>query len=160
MKNTLYLFTDGSANTQTKNGYGAYLWVSDIDGNSDDLNNQVETVKFERTSSTKLEIQTLIYALSKLEETSQSLIIFTDSQNMVGLLDRREKLEAQNYRSKKNEQIDNALLYKTFYQLHDKLQFEIIKVKGHKKTNQKDNIDRIFTIVDRAARNALRKNYE
>jgi len=32
-----------------------------------------------------------------------------------------------------------------------------IKVRGHKRSIQKDDIDQIFSIVDRASRNALRK---
>jgi hypothetical protein len=38
------------------------------------------------------------------------------------------------------------------------LDCEFIKVHGHQASNQKDLIDRLFTIVDRASRKALRKN--
>ena len=41
-------------------------------------------------------------------------------------------------------------------QIFDQLDYEFIKVKGHKKSNQKDDIDRLFTMVDRASRDALR----
>jgi len=38
------------------------------------------------------------------------------------------------------------------------LDCEFIKVQGHKKSSIKNNIDDIFTLVDQATRNALRKN--
>ena len=39
----------------------------------------------------------------------------------------------------------------------DILDCEFIKVKGHKKTAIKNEIDEIFTLVDRATRKALRE---
>jgi len=47
-------------------------------------------------------------------------------------------------------------LYQDFYRLTDELNIEVKKVTGHKKTSTKDNIDRLFTLVDRASRKALR----
>ena len=38
----------------------------------------------------------------------------------------------------------------------DQLDCEFVKVRGHQVSNQKDDIDRFFTLVDRASRNALR----
>jgi hypothetical protein len=38
----------------------------------------------------------------------------------------------------------------------DILDCEFIKVKGHKKTSVKDEIDEVFTLVDRATRKTLR----
>jgi len=38
----------------------------------------------------------------------------------------------------------------------DQLDCEFVKVRGHQVSNQKDDIDRLFTLVDRASRNALR----
>jgi ribonuclease HI len=36
------------------------------------------------------------------------------------------------------------------------LDCELFKVRGHQVSNQKDDIDRLFALVDRASRNALR----
>jgi ribonuclease HI len=57
-----YLFTDGSADTINKVGVGAYLLLSSlIDSPKQEV---VKTKKFKNTSSTKLEIETLIWALT------------------------------------------------------------------------------------------------
>ncbi len=156
LNKTCYLFSDASVNHKTKSGVGAYLWVFDLNVSAAKLKQEVRIVSFEQTSSTKAELQTLLHALSNIPESCDKIIIYTDSQNTIGLLERREKLEAKNYTSKKNESIKNADLYKQFYALHDQLKFKLIKVRGHKKTNTKDYIDKIFTIVDRASRQAGR----
>jgi hypothetical protein len=41
----------------------------------------------------------------------------------------------------------------------DQLDCEFVKVRGHQALKQKDDIDRLFTLVDRASRNALRKDH-
>jgi len=51
-------------------------------------------------------------------------------------------------------------LYKEFYLLIDKFNCDFIKVTGHLASTEKNEIDKIFTLVDRASRNALRKNKE
>jgi ribonuclease HI len=38
----------------------------------------------------------------------------------------------------------------------DTLDCEFIGLRGHKASHQKDEIDALFTLVDRASRNALR----
>ena len=43
-----------------------------------------------------------------------------------------------------------------FYIVTDQLDIDFVKVKGHKVSNQKDDIDKLFTLVDRASRNAVR----
>ena len=55
----LILFTDGSVNPQTNIGYGAYLTVPEEGLSLDSLKLSVKVKRFERTSSTKLELQTL-----------------------------------------------------------------------------------------------------
>jgi ribonuclease HI len=64
--------------------------------------------------------------------------------------------EQNDYRSKKNKRLNNYELYQEFYRMIDQLDCELVKVRGHQLSNQKDNIDRLFTLVDRASRNALR----
>jgi len=40
----------------------------------------------------------------------------------------------------------------------EQLDCEFVKVRGHLKSNQKDDVDRLFALVDSASRNALRKD--
>ena len=150
------LFTDGSVNTKSDIGYGAYLLVSEDKMFSDDLPSKVKLKQFENTSSTKLEIQTLLWALYEVGKLEGKIIVYTDSQNIAGLLNRRERLEKNDFQSKKGRGMNHAELYRQFFRMTDLLNCEFRKVEGHKKTNQKDNIDRLFTLVDRASRNAMR----
>jgi len=154
---TLMLFTDGSVNTRSKIGYGAYLAVFDRELALESLRKNIKVQRFEHTSSTKLEIQTLLWALSDIQDIGRNVLVYTDSQNIIGLLDRRERLEKSDYRSKKNKRLNNYELYKEFYRITDQINVELVKVRGHQATRHKDEIDRIFTLVDRASRNALRK---
>ena len=108
------------------------------------------------TSSTKLELECLLWALTEIGKFEGKIIVYTDSQNIAGLINRRERLEKNDFQSKKGRGMNHAELYRQFFRLTDLLNCEFRKVEGHKKTNQKDNIDRLFTLVDRASRNAVR----
>ncbi len=154
--NVLMLFTDGSVNTKLNFGYGAFLAITDYETSVSNPEQFVKVKRFEQTSSTKLELQTLLWALSEILDFKGRIAIYTDSQNILGLAGRRERLEKNDFYSKQNRRIANWELYRAFYRLTDELNIEIKKVSGHKRTGTKDNIDRLFTIVDRASRNALR----
>ena len=155
--NELKLFTDGSVNTKSKIGFGAYLFIYEHYVSIELLKRKVKVKRFEETSSTKLELQTLLWALSEIDLSENKIIVYTDSQNIISLLKRRKRLEENNYSSKKNELIKNHQLYKEFYKIIDSIDCSFVKVCGHKKSNQKDDIDQLFTLVDRASRNALRE---
>jgi ribonuclease HI len=150
------LFTDGSVNTQSKVGYGAYLAVSERGLSLDSLRECVKVRRFEHTSSTKLELQTLLWALKDIQTLESKVTVYTDSQNIMGLPVRRERFEQNSYRSKKGRLLNNYELYQEFYRMTDQLKCRFVKVRGHQVSSQKDDIDRLFTLVDRASRNALR----
>jgi ribonuclease HI len=152
----LILLTDGSVNAQSKIGYGAYLAVSERGLSLDSLRVRVKVRRFEHTSSTKLELQTLLWALSDIQALGRKVIVYTDSQNIMGLQGRRDRFEQNDYRSKKNIRLNNYELYQEFYRMIDQLDCELVKVHRHQVSNHKDDIDRLFTLVDRASRNALK----
>lgn len=156
--NELILFTDGSVNTDTKIGYGACLAVSDIKLSLEQLKALIKIRRFENTSSTKLELQTLLWALNDINADGKMLIVYTDSQNIVGLEGRRSRLEKNDYKSKKNKLLNNYELYQSFYKLTDTINCKFVKIRGHKVSSQKDYLDKIFTLVDRASRKALRND--
>ena len=155
----LKLFTDSSVNPIDKIGFGAYL-LCDEDSLNDctleNLNKKIKTKMFENTSSTKLELQTFLWALSNVEDYITHIDVYTDCQNMTTLPLRREKLEKTEYRSKNGKLKNKHELYKEFYRLIDKYNIEFIKVKGHKKSSLKDHIDKIFNLVDKESRHQLR----
>ena len=154
----LILLIDGSVNTQTNIGYGAYLAVSERGLPEDSLKARVKVRRFENTSSAKLELQTLLWALSDIEALGSKVTVYTDSQNIMGLQGRRDRLEKSDYFSKKNKRLNNYELYQEFYRMIDQLDCKFVKVRGHQLSKKKDNIDRLFTLVDRASRDAVRKD--
>lgn len=153
-----FLFTDASVNPQSKTGYGACLLLSDLDIPVNEAKKRVEIKCFENTSSSKLELQTLLWALSKIKMGQSVVTIYTDSQNIIGLPGRRSRFEKNNYISKNGKKIANYLLYQEFYKLTDNIACTFVKLIGHKISLDKDRLDSLFTIVDRISRNALRTN--
>jgi ribonuclease HI len=96
--------------------------------------------------------------LEEIIDKNVVIEVYTDCQNIIGLEDRRKRLETNDYKSSKGKLINNQELYKEFFEKIDKLNIIFIKVKGHKKNSLKDEIDNIFNLVDKASRNALREN--
>ena len=153
------LFTDSSVNPQEKIGFGSFLLLNNDETKAfEDLKKDIKLKRFENTSSTKLELQTLLWALDEIVDKNIIIEIYTDCQNIIGLENRRDKLEKNHFYSTSGKLMNNHELYKNFYEKLDKLNLTFIKVKGHKKNSLKDEIDNIFNLVDRVSRNALREN--
>ena len=102
----------------------------------------------------------MLWALGELPANVEKIIVYTDSQNIIGLMDRRALLEQNDYHSSKNKLLNNHDLYREFFKITDNIHCEFVKVKGHKPTREKDNIDQLFTLVDKAARKALKSGSE
>lgn len=152
------LFSDGSVNAKTHVGFGAYVIVPE-NATLEALESlHVNVKEFRQTSSTTLELQTLLWALDEVGESEEAIVIYTDSQNIITLPSRRERFERNNYATKHKNIHEHALLYQAFYKVMDKKKCFLVKVKGHKLTSQKDDADHYFTLVDRASREALRKS--
>ncbi len=120
----LILLTDGSVSTLSNIGYGAYLAVSERGLSLDLLRTSVKVRRFENTSSTKLELQTLLWALGDVQALGSKVIVYTDSQNIMGLQGRRDRFEQNDYRSKENKRLKNYELYREFYRMIDQLDCE------------------------------------
>jgi ribonuclease HI len=157
------LFSDVSVNPQKKLGMGAYLLLpysydelmEDGIENPHSFANQIKSKIFENTSSTKAEIQTLLWALSDIGRDlikPFELTVCTDSQGITSLIARKQKLISSNFKKNDDEQIRNALLYAKFYEMQELINFDIVKIKGHSPKSQKDNLQLIFTIIDRKVR--------
>ena len=163
------LFTDVSLDPRLKLGVGACLVVpaailerSPGDILRSEIASQVKMQRFEETSSTKLEVQTVVWALDKYQNSHsasrpEKLCVYTDSQCVAGLLRRRPRLERTGFLSARTHRpIQNAALYRTFYEFHDQIGFEVIKVPGHTRTSSRDTVDHVFSILDKEARKALK----
>jgi len=167
--NCFALFTDVSLNPRQRNGVGAYLFVpvsfletSPETITRDDVAMRLKICSFENTSSTRLEVQTLIWALDEIEKTVLKknrirLQVYTDSQCISGLPGRRSKLLSCGFISQKTGQsLKNADLYRAFYECQDRFGFTIIKVAGHIRASSRDTVHHIFACVDQEARKALK----
>lgn len=162
---TIALFTDVSVNPSLRLGVGAYLAipVSVLEASSclidrAEVADRIIVRRFEDTSSTKLELQTVLWAIQEQAKASEGkLRIYSDSQCIACLLKRRSDLIARDFLSRLTMRpLRNASLYRAFYEFHDALGFEVIKVKGHVRAHTSDTVGRIFSLVDKKARKALR----
>lgn len=151
------LFCDGSVNPQKKIGYGAYF-ILDEEEDIKEKEPDIKIKAFENTSSTKLELEVLLWAFEDSSLLNKEISVYTDCQNILSLENRREKLEKNDFKTSSGKLVKNHELYKQFYKLLDKFTCHFIKVKGHKKTSLKDETDKLFNLVDKASRKALRAN--
>ena len=122
--------------------------------NIEDLSENIKVKKFENTSSSKLELQTLLWALSEVSE--RKIISYTDSQTIVGLLARKQRLQESAYCSKAGRQIRNHELYREFFEYTDKFDIQFHHIRGHKSLMFRTPLDSFFAFVDKASRKALR----
>jgi len=161
--NNIALFTDVSLNPRLKLGVGAYIALSaSLLVKQSELVSRLKVRRFEDTSSTKLEIQTVLWALEEYQNGSKitghgKLYLYTDSQCVSGLLKRRPALLTSSFLSQKtNRPLRNALLYRAFYEFHDELDFQVIKVEGHSRARPHNSAHRIFSFLDKEVRKTLR----
>ena len=157
MLNHLHLFIDGSVDLKSKKGCGAYLIIHDLDTLPKTLDQHIQTTVFKHTSSSKLELQNFLSALKTIDFKGNKIFVYTDSQLITNLPGRRKRLEANNYYSNKNIRLNHYTLYQEFYRMTDRYNCCFIKIKGHQPSFQKDQIDKIFSSVDRAARKQLKR---
>lgn len=150
----MLLFTDGSVHPPSKTGYGACLIAETAGVPAAGRQHEVLVKRFENTSSTRLEIETLLWALSLIKPCR--ITIYSDSQNLIGLPGRRTRLEQQHFCSADGQPLHNAALYREFFRITDRFDCTFIKIKGHRRSREKSGLDQLFTLVDRAARQALR----
>ena len=141
---------------KSKIGYGAYFVLQRFTEYGTSKSPEIHSKRFEQTSSTKAELQTFLWALESVENISKDITVYTDCQNIIGLRARRERLEARNYYSKKGRLLRDYELYQAFFQRLDDMNITIIKVKGHRPSQSQNQIERLFSLVDKESRRVLR----
>lgn len=167
--NNVALFTDVSLNPQRRLGIGACLLVpTTLLSRQPDAIEQADVAarlrfrRFKDTSSTMLEVQTVLWAMETYRaecncSDAGRVQLYTDSQCVVGLPGRRAKLEANGFIAGRSGQVlAHADLYRVFYALHDELGFELVKVAGHSSAGAHTSVQRIFSYVDKEARRVLK----
>ena len=169
MNNKFCLFTDVSSDPKSRRGMGAslrlpqnYLEIATDRLNKKEIIQNLRLKKFENTSSTQLEVETVLWSIEnflnqhKVTEELE-LNLYSDSQCVCGLLSRRENLTEKKFRNGKNEILKHAESYKKFYEYYDLLHFDVIKVTGHSPKGTHDTVHRIFSFIDNEVRQEMRK---
>ncbi len=95
--------------------------------------------------------------LKKTNQLNELVTLYTDCQTISSLSDRRIKLEKNNFiASSSGKILNNADLYKEFYNIYDQLNLEIIWLKGHDKKSNMNFIKSNFAVLDKSVRSKLR----
>ncbi len=144
------IFTDGSCHTQKLVG----AWASIIF-----MNNQkvvLSGVEYETTHN-RMEILAVVNAIKhihQLNEGYKNIKIVSDSQYVIGLVNRQHKFLASHFKTKSGNDIRNIDLVKEFLQLIENLDVEFVKIKAHQKpeVNTNYNIE-----VDKLSRRLVRE---
>jgi ribonuclease HI len=160
------LFTDVSLNPQQRLGIGACLLLTlplPLEPDPARLASLLHYSRFAETSSTRLELQTVLLGLQLYREQHPgagrgALTLYSDSQAVVGLPGRRTRLEGRSFGSARSGgQLAHADLYRDFYAAVDELGFALVKLAGHSPAAGHSGVQRIFAAVDRGARQELQR---
>ena len=146
---TVTIYTDGSCHTQTlKGGWAAIIFIDD--------EKVVLTGEATGTTHNRMELMAVIKAISYVQEkhpTVTAIHIISDSQYVVGLTARSEKLNANNFITKKGTEISNVDLVKTLLQYIATLPLSFTRIKAHQK---KDNELNFNIVADKLSRSIVR----
>lgn len=153
------VYTDGSCNPVAGiGGWAAMLFVEDekilLSGSQSGTTHQC----MELTAAIKA-----IEHLQKLELQQADITIFTDSQYLVNLPQRRNKLIFSGMTTKSKPPIRNAALIRQIFEHLDAISIRFIKVKAHEKSGENANYNREVDKISRKivrdfVRNANRKD--
>lgn len=145
------IYTDGSCHTQLRTGaWAALLFIEDkkiiLKGVAED------------TTHNRMELQSVIESLNYLQlhfPEFKTIKIISDSQYVVHLRERREKLIFKNFQTKAGKDIQNADLVKELFDFDDNLKIDYEKIKAHQQ--KVEGVENFNIEVDLIVRNLLRK---
>ena len=137
------IYTDGSCHTQLL--YGAWASIIFIGDKKIVLKNSENN-----TTHNRMELIAVIKAIEHLDSLGLNgvvISIFSDSQYVVNLTGRKERLKKNNFFTKKGTEIQNVDLIKVFITQIESHKLEFIKVKAHQKDG--DEINREVDLIVR-----------
>ncbi len=143
------IYTDGSCFPKEKKGTWAAILL---------IQEQKTIIKGEQTQTNhnRMELTAVIKAIEHVllnKMAFSELTIYSDSQYVVNIPERKNKLKANNFFTKKGNKINNADLIEQLIILIEKHVVKFTKVKAHQKTGSDINYNRE---VDQLARKNLR----
>lgn len=149
-KEVIQIYTDGSCHTQKRIGG----WASIILFQNEKLELKGTVLD---TTHNAMELLAVLKALDYLEKQSlpySQIEIISDSQYVVRILERMEKLRKANFLTKKNNPIRNVELVKKLIEKIETLPLIFTKIKAHQKKTSTINYNRV---VDQIAREEVRR---
>ena len=143
------IYTDGSCHTKHRIG----AWAAII------LNDDIETDLYgleTDTTHNRMELQAILNALEYLKSNdlkSSSVLIYSDSQYAVKIMERKDKLKTAKFKTKKGNSIQNNDLVQQLIEYIETMSLKFIKVKAHQK---KSDIRNYNIDVDKRSRKIVR----
>jgi len=149
-KNIIESYTDGSCHTKLK--IGAWAAIIFIDSKEIVLKNTELN-----TTNQRMELLAVLNVLDYLKTNhfdKTTIIIYTDSQYVVGIEGRMDRFKLQDYKTKKGEAIRNEDLVRELVRFIEIMNINFVKVKAHQKETETKNYNRV---VDKLCRKMVRE---
>ncbi len=144
------IYTDGSCHTQ--HGAGAWASVIIYNGNKFELSGECAD-----TTHNRMELSAVINAIRYTDDNKMvgSIVVYTDSQYVSLIPERKEKIKRKNYRTNKGTIMQNVDLVEILINQIETHNIRFVKIKAHQKNN--DSVTLLNTEVDKLARELVRK---
>ena len=150
MENQITIYTDGSYDPKKeRGGWAAILFIHD-----EKISLQG---KVDYSTHNRMEITAVLEALEYIRKKNlkpEKVWVYTDSQYITHLPERKEKLINHAFKTKKGENIRNSDLLRALFSFLDLWDIRLIKVKAHQKKTAEENYNRE---VDKLSRKIVRK---
>ena len=151
------IFTDGSCNPK----YNIGTWAAILLYDNEKIKLTGESID---TTHQRMELLAVIKSIEYIDEKfdKATLVIYTDSQYVVRIADRKDKLLKNKFITKKGDLLHNSYLIEALIRQIETHTIEFIKVKAHQKpvpdekTGLEINAINYNIEVDKLARNRLR----
>lgn len=151
MKSKALIYTDGSCHTQLCLG----AWASVILVNEKKI---TLSGKESDTTHNRMEILAVIQSILHLKNHFKEvkyICVISDSQYVIGLIDRQSKFIAGNFLTKTGKDIRNKDLVKEFLDLVSSMDVRFEKIKAHQKATEVINYN---IEVDKICRQLVRES--
>jgi ribonuclease HI len=151
VKSEALIYTDGSCHTQLCLG----AWAAVILANHEmiTLSGQVSETTHNRMEILAV-IKSILHIKNNFKEIKE-LHIVSDSQYVVGLMDRRSKFIEGNFLTKAGNEVRNKDLVQEFLELVSFMDVKFEKIKAHQKPS---NVINYNIVVDRICRQLVRES--
>jgi len=145
------IYCDGSCHVKKRVGaWAALIYIDGVLYKISDVARDTTNQAMELTAV----LSSLLYMEGKNIRPAQ-ISVFTDSQYVCRLPERRERLEKMNFCNRRGEKLPNWHLVKNLFTYLDKYDIEFHKIAAHQRPGTSPESDRL-RIVDKTARKLVR----